>query len=142
MSHRRAHTTPEAALQNSPSCCADTALWPGPSSSLPGPGHNAVSAQHEGEFCKAASGVVCARRCDIRRHQLGGTRQQLLDQDPKLEAGQGIHACPGAPLARLELRILIEELLARTTELVPADVTPARAHYPGSGFAELPLVLR
>ena len=67
-----------------------------------------------------------------------------LDRDPadNLLYGQGIHACPGAPLARLELRILIEELLARTTELVPADVTPARAHYPGSGFAELPLVLR
>src|SRR5665647_3365504 len=37
MSHRRAHTTPEAALQNSPSCCADTALWPGPGRDELGP---------------------------------------------------------------------------------------------------------
>src|SRR5674476_52100 len=107
MSHRRAHTTPEAALQNSPSCCADTALWPGPSSSLPGPGHNAVSAQHEGEFCKAASGVVCARRCDIRRHQLGGTRQQLLDQDPKLEACQG---CAGAGVDALAVQQVVRRV--------------------------------
>ena len=67
-----------------------------------------------------------------------------LDRDPTddLLYGQGIHVCPGAPLARLELRVLVEELLARTTELVPAKVTPTRAHYPGSGFATLPLVLR
>ena len=66
-----------------------------------------------------------------------------LDRDPadNLLYGQGIHVCPGAPLARLELRVLVEELLARTTELAPADVAPARAHYPGSGFATLPLVL-
>ena len=67
-----------------------------------------------------------------------------LDRDPadNLLYGRGIHVCPGAPLARLELRILVEELLARTTELAPAtDVAPVRAHYPGSGFATLPLVL-
>ena len=28
--------------------------------------------------------------------------------------GRGVHQCPGAPLARLELRVLLEELLART----------------------------
>ncbi len=67
-----------------------------------------------------------------------------LDRDPadNLLYGRGIHVCPGAPLARLELRVLVEELLARTTELAPAtDVAPVRAHYPGSGFATLPLVL-
>ncbi len=66
-----------------------------------------------------------------------------LDRDPadNLLYGRGIHVCPGAPLARLELRVLVEELLARTVELAPAGVAPARAHYPGSGFATLPLVL-
>jgi len=68
-----------------------------------------------------------------------------LDRDPadNLLYGQGIHLCPGAPLARLELRVLVEELLARTTELASAaDVAPERTHYPGSGFATLPLVVR
>lgn len=68
-----------------------------------------------------------------------------LDRDPadNLLYGRGIHVCPGAPLARLELRVLVEELLARTTELALAPpVAPVHAHYPGSGFATLPLLLR
>ncbi|MGV8978506.1 MAG: cytochrome P450 [Cellulomonas sp.] len=68
-----------------------------------------------------------------------------VDRDPadNLVYGRGIHVCPGAPLARLELRVLVEELLARTTELSsPAHLEPTNAHYPGSGFATLPVVLR
>jgi cytochrome P450 len=65
-----------------------------------------------------------------------------LDRDPaqNLLYGAGIHVCPGAPLARLELRIVMEELLSRTRRisLVPAK-PPKRAVYPASGFASLPL---
>ena len=65
-----------------------------------------------------------------------------LDRDPSqnLLYGAGIHVCPGAPLARLELRIVMEELLARTRRiaLVPGK-PPARAMYPASGFSSLPL---
>ncbi|MCB0996983.1 MAG: cytochrome P450 [Acidimicrobiales bacterium] len=35
--------------------------------------------------------------------------------------GRGIHHCVGAPLARLEARVLIEELLARTTDVRLAE---------------------
>ncbi len=56
--------------------------------------------------------------------------------------GQRVHVRPGAPLARLELRVLVEELLARSTALMPTEgAAPARANYPGSGFASLPLVI-
>lgn len=75
----------------------------------------------------------------------GNPDEFRLDRDPadNLLYGRGIHVCPGAPLARLELRVLVEELLARTTGLTLApEAAPARAHYPGSGFATLPLVLR
>ncbi|WP_104084071.1 cytochrome P450 [Cryobacterium sp. Y11] len=77
-------------------------------------------------------------------HVFGDPDEFRLDRDPadNLLYGRGIHACPGAPLSRLELRVLIEELLARSTELTQADVAPTRAHYPGSGFATLPLMLR
>lgn len=65
-----------------------------------------------------------------------------LDRDPSanLLYGAGIHVCPGAPLARLEMRIVMEELLASTSsvDLVP-DKPPANAEYPASGFSVLPL---
>ncbi len=68
-----------------------------------------------------------------------------LDREPadNLVYGRGRHVCPGAPLARLELRVFVEELLARTPEIsCPNATAPTRAHYPGGGFATLPLVLR
>lgn len=68
-----------------------------------------------------------------------------LDRDASknLLYGAGIHVCPGAPLARMELRVVMEELLGRTAgiDLVPgADAV--NAIYPSGGFSSLPLMLR
>lgn len=60
--------------------------------------------------------------------------------DDNLLYGTGIHACPGAPLARRELEILVEELLAGTGELRPAG-PPVRAHYPAGGYTSVPLTV-
>jgi cytochrome P450 len=65
------------------------------------------------------------------------------DQSRNLLWGAGIHACPGAPLARLELRVFMEELLSRTGEIATVpEKAPALAVYPASGFATLPLRIR
>lgn len=59
------------------------------------------------------------------------------DQSKNLLYGAGVHVCPGAPLARLELRVVMEELLDKTNSLaLLADKPAPRAVYPGSGFAE------
>lgn len=62
------------------------------------------------------------------------------DQSGNLLFGAGIHYCLGAPLARLELRVATEELLAGTTELALAtDEMPPREPYPSNGFIEMPI---
>jgi cytochrome P450 len=72
----------------------------------------------------------------------GDSDKFRLDRDPKdnLLYGRGIHVCPGAQLARLELRIMMEELLKGTSEVAPAPGhQPMLAIYPASGFSVLPL---
>ncbi|MBA2289731.1 MAG: cytochrome P450 [Chloroflexia bacterium] len=62
------------------------------------------------------------------------------DQEANLAFGAGIHICLGAPLARLEMRIAIEELLAHTTRISLEDTdTPVRDTYPSNGLTKLPL---
>ncbi len=61
------------------------------------------------------------------------------DTTQSLVWGQGIHVCQGAPLARLELRVAIEEVLARTREFTLAGGQSERAVYPANGPAALPL---
>lgn len=68
-----------------------------------------------------------------------------LERDPRqnLLYGAGIHVCPGAPLARMEMRVCMQELLQRTAQMAPlAEQPPTHAHYPASGFATLPLRMR
>lgn len=63
-----------------------------------------------------------------------------LDRDPSqnLLYGRGIHVCPGAQLARLELRVVMEELLKATRQIALAPGrTPEIAVYPASGFSSL-----
>jgi cytochrome P450 len=65
------------------------------------------------------------------------------DGSASLLYGAGIHACPGAPLARLELEIATEELLARFASLELAnEPAPRRAVYPANGWQVLPVRVR
>lgn len=68
-----------------------------------------------------------------------------LDRDPakNLLYGAGIHVCPGAPLARMEMRVCMEELLQRTAGVEPIPhKAPTNAIYPASGYCVLPLRIR
>ncbi|TAN26649.1 MAG: cytochrome P450 [Castellaniella sp.] len=65
-----------------------------------------------------------------------------LDRDPALSLlyGSGPHACPGAPLARLELQTAVSALLQATRSLALAPgCVPVRATFPASGYARLRL---
>ncbi|EAZ99697.1 Cytochrome P450:B-class P450:E-class P450, group IV [Marinobacter sp. ELB17] len=64
------------------------------------------------------------------------------NRDQNLLYDAGIHICPGAPLARMELRILIEEFLRGidTLEFAPHEL-PERAVFPTGGFNYLPMTI-
>ncbi len=66
-----------------------------------------------------------------------------LDRDPaqNLLYGWGIHVCPGAPLARLELLVVAEVLLAQRALAPAPGKAPVKAVYPAGGFATLPLAV-
>ena len=59
------------------------------------------------------------------------------DQSKNLLYGAGIHVCPGAALARLELRVVMEELLAKTASIHLVEPLPIKAMYPAGGFSQL-----
>lgn len=68
-----------------------------------------------------------------------------LERDPaqNLLYGAGIHVCPGAPLARMELVIVMRSLLQHSRKLSLLTEQPATlAIYPSSGYTSLPLRLR
>lgn len=60
------------------------------------------------------------------------------DQSRNLLYGAGIHVCPGAQLARMQLNIVLDELLEglEPFSLLPG-AAPVRAVYPASGFSSL-----
>lgn len=64
------------------------------------------------------------------------------DSATNLLFGSGIHRCLGEPLARLNLRVGVSELLRRTARFELAAVEePARHHYPSNGLSTLPVRL-
>ena len=46
------------------------------------------------------------------------------DPNPHLAFGHGVHFCLGAPLARLEAKIALADLLARLKNFAPASAEP------------------
>jgi len=67
----------------------------------------------------------------------------IIDRSPNrhLSFGHGAHQCAGAPMARIELVVAIEELLARTTGF---ELDGAAQRAPGlllNGFSSVPLRL-
>jgi cytochrome P450 len=76
----------------------------------------------------AVSGVEIPAECDVYMGWAAANRDPKVFESPTefrfdrernrhLSFGFGIHTCPGAPLARMELRVLLEELLRRLPDL-------------------------
>jgi cytochrome P450 len=76
--------------------------------------------------------VFLAANRDPRIFEEAGTCRFNRPRGQHLIFGTGIHTCVGAPFARLELRILIEELLARTHafRLAPGASAVTRMDFP------------
>jgi cytochrome P450 len=60
------------------------------------------------------------------------------DISKNLLYGAGIHVCPGAPLASLEIRVFMEEFLSATKKFISGKKSqPEHARYPASGFTKI-----
>ena len=65
------------------------------------------------------------------------------DSPHNLVYGVGIHACPGRPLATMELVVAVQALLQATPGIDPApDAAPERETYPLGGWRRVPVRLR
>ena len=85
---------------------------------------------------------IAANR-DERAFEEPQTFQLDRDQANNLLWGAGIHVCPGAPLARLEMRVCLEELLQRSARIqLDQEKSPIRGVYPACGFATLPVQIQ
>lgn len=85
---------------------------------------------------------IAANR-DERAFEESQTFQLDRDQANNLLWGAGIHVCPGAPLARLEMRVCLEELLQRSARIqLDQEKSPIRGVYPACGFATLPVQIQ
>lgn len=62
------------------------------------------------------------------------------DRSDLLTFGRGPHMCPGAPLARAQLRIVLEEIVARTSRIT-LDGEIAMTRWPEYGPLRVPVVL-
>jgi cytochrome P450 len=93
----------------------------------------------------AGSGVLLlhgAANRDPRHYRDADTFDvHRFDRQPvdHLAYGHGVHLCVGAPLARLEGRVLLEELLARVSAIEPAGEPERRRDRVTRGFTRLPL---
>ena len=63
------------------------------------------------------------------------------EKNPQLSFGRGPHQCLGKHVATLEMKILLEELLQRTTDITPTgDISYVRDAY-SRGVYQLPVTI-
>jgi cytochrome P450 len=73
---------------------------------------------------KLVLAVIGSANRDPSQFSDGGHFDITRDPNPHLAFGHGIHACLGAPLARLEARIALADFLERVKEFELASAGP------------------
>jgi cytochrome P450 len=68
----------------------------------------------------------------------------IIDRSPNrhLSFGHGVHLCVGAPYARMQIRVLLEEILRRTRGFEVSGPIEPSASYVAGGLLQLPMRFR
>lgn len=100
------------------------------------------------------AGVDLPAGATVKLHWTSANRDEAVFGDPdrfdpqsnasrNLVYGIGTHVCPGRPLATMELRVLVQEVLAATGAIGLAHTDRAeREVSPVGGFRRVPVILR
>lgn len=86
--------------------------------------------------------LIASANRDSRRFPDGERFDVTRDAQGQIAFGYGIHFCIGAPLARLEARVVLEELLATVSALAYAPGQRGNVTYMSSGFLRGPTSLQ
>ena len=79
----------------------------------------------------------------VRTGRMGSETGRRISHVTACLYGVGIHACPGRPLATMELVVAVRALLQATPGIEPAPgVEPVRETYPLGGWRRVPVRLR
>jgi cytochrome P450 len=140
------HPDQRAALRAEPALMGtaieEVLRWTSPS---PSKRRTATATALLGEHTIQPGDKVVIWEGSANRDELEFRRSMTFDitRDPNLHVGfgHGLHFCLGAALARLEMRVMYDELLARFTTIEPAgDIEWTRSNR-HTGIRHLPLTL-
>lgn len=95
---------------------------------------------HDRRLPENSSVLMCWQSANLDPEAFDDPHAFRLDREPgrHLSFGLGRHACPGSPLARMELQLVLSEALSRYPNMALASDDPVAPHFIGGNAVAIP----